>query len=154
MSAKSIALEMLKRHEGFRSKPYQCPAGYWTIGYGHNLQAAGYTKPEIDKLQFAGWTQKDAEQRLIWDIGVVVAALEKLPVWLGLSDERKAVLIDMAVNLGVAGLLKFKKLLAAITAQDWDKADFEMRNSMWAKQVPSRAVELRRIMKSGIIEGG
>jgi lysozyme len=29
----------IKRHEGFRSQPYTCPAGRWTIGYGYNLES-------------------------------------------------------------------------------------------------------------------
>jgi len=30
-------VELIKKHEGFRSKAYKCPAGVWTIGYGHTL---------------------------------------------------------------------------------------------------------------------
>ncbi len=32
-------VELVKRSEGFRAKPYLCPAGYWTIGYGFLCQA-------------------------------------------------------------------------------------------------------------------
>lgn len=29
--------ELMHRYEGFRNKPYLCPAHIWTIGYGHVL---------------------------------------------------------------------------------------------------------------------
>lgn len=152
MSAESIALVMLKRHEGYRQKPYQCTAGKWTIGYGTNLEAAGYTDQEIRKLDVIGWSQSEAETKLIWDIRTVVSALEKLPLWAGLDDARRAVLIDMAYNLGIGGLLKFKKLLAAVEQRDWQAAVFEMLNSKWAKELPTRSAELRNVMKAGVID--
>lgn len=152
MSAESIALTMLKRHEGYRQKPYQCTAGKWTIGYGTNLEAAGYSDQEIRKLDVIGWSQSEAETKLIWDIRTIVAALEKLPLWAGLDDARRAVLIDMAYNLGVGGLLKFKRLLAAVEQRDWSGAVFEMLNSKWAKELPTRSAELRNVMKTGVID--
>lgn len=35
MKTSSKGIEFIKRHEGFRARAYQCPAGVWTIGYGH-----------------------------------------------------------------------------------------------------------------------
>jgi len=33
--------DLIKKHEGLRLTPYRCSAGYRTIGWGHNLDAAG-----------------------------------------------------------------------------------------------------------------
>lgn len=35
MKTSDRGIELIKRHEGFRSRAYLCPAGVWTIGYGH-----------------------------------------------------------------------------------------------------------------------
>ena len=55
----------------------------------------------------------------------------------------------MAFNLGVAGLLKFKKMIAALEKRDYDTAAIEMLDSQWAKQVGQRSQELSRQMRTG-----
>ena len=45
MKVSDACVEMIKHHEGVRSKPYSCPAGLWTIGVGHVLY------PEQAKLK-------------------------------------------------------------------------------------------------------
>jgi len=35
MKTSELGLALIKHYEGFRSKPYRCPAGLWTVGYGH-----------------------------------------------------------------------------------------------------------------------
>ena len=63
---------------------------------------------------------------------------------------RADVLVNMAFNVGVAGLLKFRKTLEAICNDDYDTAAGEMLNSKWASQVKSRAVYLARQMRTGL----
>jgi GH24 family phage-related lysozyme (muramidase) len=46
------ARELLKELEGLYLTPYQCPAGKWTIGYGHNLEANGLTAEEARRVDF------------------------------------------------------------------------------------------------------
>lgn len=62
---------------------------------------------------------------------------------------RAEVLINMAFNMGVKGLLKFRRMLDAVRADDYDKAATHMLDSRWASQVGRRAVELARQMKTG-----
>lgn len=61
MKVSDACVEMIKHHEGVRSKPYRCPAGLWTIGVGHVLYPEQATmkmpermalplKPEHDRL--------------------------------------------------------------------------------------------------------
>ena len=40
MKVSEEGLKLLKHHEGFRKKPYQCAAKIWTIGYGHAMYPA------------------------------------------------------------------------------------------------------------------
>ncbi|HEX2113147.1 MAG TPA: glycoside hydrolase family protein [Alphaproteobacteria bacterium] len=129
-------LEQLVAHEGVRLKPYRCPAGKLTIGIGRNLDDVGLTRGEAFMLASN-------------DIVRTEALLEKLAVWGALGDVRQRVLCDMAFNMGVAGLMQFRKMFAAIEAQDFARAADEMLASAWAKQVPGRADKLARMMRTG-----
>lgn len=139
MSAQDIALVMLKRHEGLRQKPYNCPRGFLTIGYGRNIEARGISRQE-------------AEYLLSNDIDEAIDFLQKQHYWYGLNDARKAVLIDMLVNMGIPTFSMFKKFAIALDKQDYNAAAKEMRASIWFKQVPNRANELMQIMAAGVIE--
>ncbi len=135
----SRLIEQLKRHEGFSSKPYRCTAGRLTIGYGRNLDANGITEEEADRM-------------LSSDLADVVRVLSvRLPIYNDptVSHVRLSVLDNMAFNLGVSGLLQFKKMIAAFEKRDYDTAAKEMLNSKWAKQVKGRAVELSEQMRTG-----
>ena len=66
-----------------------------------------------------------------------------------LSPERQAVLVNMAFNLGIAGLLAFKRMLAACERGEYAAAAREMLDSVWAKQVGARAVRLAEQMRTG-----
>lgn len=124
-------------HEGLRLTPYRCPAGKLTIGVGRNLEAVGISKDE-------------AKLMLRNDLLRTRLGLEKvLPGFLALSPRRRMALIDMAFNLGLNGLLKFKKMLASLVAGDWDQAAAEMLDSTWASQVGQRAVTLATMIKEG-----
>jgi len=63
---------------------------------------------------------------------------------------RRGALINMCFNLGIYGLLGFKKALAAIQAGEWELAAEEMLDSKWHTQVGSRAERLAKQMKTGL----
>lgn len=138
MSIKPSKLrEMLKRHEGLRLKPYLCPSGKYTIGYGRNLEDNGITLMEANIM-------------LSEDISRVLQECTNAFVWFNaISIERQDVVADMAYNLGMTRLLKFKKFLSAMSAQDYVRAAQEMLDSRYAQQVPMRARELARMMVTG-----
>jgi len=136
--------EMLKLHEGLRLKPYQCTAGRWTIGYGHNLEANNEAIP-------VSITLEQAERYLDQDMASAERQCRsRLPLAFdALDDARKAVLIDMCFNLGINGLLGFKNTLAAIAAGKYTSAGANMMSSKWATQVKGRASRLSRMMACG-----
>lgn len=136
---KEKIVEQIKRHEGFSGTPYKCPAGKTTIGYGRNLDA----KP---------LSEEEAHFMLINDLNEVVYRVrEKVVFYDDLDEARKGVLINMAFNLGVAGLMKFKKMLMSLHCKDYKRASEEMLDSKWAKQVGKRAIDLSEQMKTGKI---
>lgn len=131
-------IQQLRRHEGERLKPYRCTAGKLTIGVGRNLEDRGITAEESAYL-----LNNDIERE--WK-----ALKTALPWVTGLNDVRQRVLLDMAFNLGIDGLLKFKNTLATIQRGDYERAAGMMLDSLWARQVKGRAVRLAEMMKTGI----
>ena len=144
----------LELDEGVRLSPYRCTAGFLTIGVGRNLDT---NKLTAEELAFVGHncrtkpiTKEQSDYLLKNDIEKVCADLMKfLPWWAYLGDVRKRVLVNMAFNLGIAGLLKFENTLALIRSGSYSQAASEMVKSKWAKQVGKRADRLANMMKTG-----
>jgi len=127
--------EDLIAEEGVRLKPYLCPAGETTIGVGRNLDDVGIT-------------QDEAMEMLDNDIDRVNAQLAKALPWLETKppDVQRAI-ANMTFQMGIGALLKFKKMLAAIQARDYNAARREALNSAWAKQTPQRAKRVTDLFK-------
>lgn len=131
--------EQLLRDEGFVPYAYRDSLGYFTIGVGRL----------IDKNKGGGITREEALHLLENDIAKVDKQLrEKLPWTANLSEARRGVLLNMAFQLGINGLLGFKNTLAMIERGEYVKAADGMLNSLWAKQTPVRAKRLSEQMRT------
>lgn len=129
--------EQLIRDEGRRLALYQDSAGLWTIGVGHNLSAHGISDAVCDLM-------------LDEDIARVLAGLKARAGWyVTLPEPRRAVLENMAFNLGIGGLMGFRRMLAFLQAGDYAGAAGEMADSKWASQVGGRARRLAEQMRTG-----
>lgn len=127
----------LRRHEGERLKPYRDTTGHLTIGVGRNLDANGI-HPDESALMLAN------------DIDAAAKGVSARLLWFDALDAvRQAVLVNMAFNLGVSGLLDFHKMLSAVEHGQYGRAADEMIDSTWARQVGARAVELAAQMRTG-----
>jgi len=131
----------LKRHEGFRAKPYRCTAGVWTIGYGHT-GGIGPNTPPIP-LDIAEDLLRDDAAMAIEDARKVCRCFDNL------SPARKCVIANMSFNLGAKRLAGFKRTLNAICSGDYTSASLYMLDSKWASQVGARARELAKMMSTG-----
>ena len=130
-------IDILKRHEGFKSSVYKCTAGLYTIGFGRM----------VDSSLSGGITLEEAEFLLKNDIGKCEKILfNKLDFYKDLSENRQIVLLDMYFNLGNR-LFKFVNTLEHIKNKNFEEASKEMLSSKWANQVGQRAVTLSKIMK-------
>lgn len=120
------AVELAKRFEGFhrvpkidplrRAHPYICPAGFWTVGFGH------LCKPNHPPI-----TETEAEAYLAQDlVNALTATLWYCPVLAMQSDSRLAAIVDFTFNLG-AGRLQTSTLRQRINQQDWAAAGRELR---------------------------
>lgn len=130
-------IAQLKVHEGVRDKVYLDTEGIETIGVGRNLKDKGLSEDEIDYL-----LQNDISE---FKSGVQ----DTWSWWDNLDDVRQRVVVDMAFNMGLGGLSKFKKTLGHIEAGEYEEAASEMLNSRWAEQVGRRAKTLSEMMRTG-----
>ena len=138
----------IKLHEGLRLMPYEDSLGKLTIGYGHRV-----TKAE-EKLFADGITQGMADE--LFERDFAKAAAQALNIsgsktWAALNNARRGVIIEMCFQLGMGGVLKFKRMWDALDVLDFYKAADEMLDSLWHnKQTPRRALLLANIMSSGV----
>lgn len=127
----------LTRDEDRRPRIYIDSVGKTTGGVGRNLSDVPFSDDEIDLM-------------LTNDIEKAETGLDaRLSWWRVLDPVRQRVLLNMAFNMGVAGLLAFTNTLAAVHAGDYDAAADEMLNSKWAGQVHDRAQRLAQMMRTG-----
>lgn len=124
--------------EGVRSRPYSDSVGKITIGCGRNLSDNGVSRGEI-ALMFDN------------DLATAEAVARKLiPNFDLLSDARKAVVVNMAFNMGLKGLATFVNTLESIVAGRYADAARGMLASKWATQVGARAQRLALSMQDNI----
>ncbi|MDI9331432.1 MAG: lysozyme [Alphaproteobacteria bacterium] len=120
------AVELAKRFEGFERKvkrgteitaiPYICPAGYWTIGYGHLCDAK---HPPITEAEAEGYLATDL-------ITALNATLRYCPVLATEPQGRLVAIADFTFNLG-AGRLQTSTLRRRVNQRDWAAAATELR---------------------------
>lgn len=129
---------MIERHEGRRKKPYRDSAGKWTVGVGHNLEADD--KPLSDRV---------VDLMLDDDIAYAQTDAKTFPWFAGLDSVRQDVIVDMIFNMGLITFSTFRNTIALIAAGDYTKAADYMLQSLWARQVGPRAIELSKMMRTG-----
>jgi len=123
-------------NEGYRKDLYYDTEGIPTIGIGFNL--------------LEGFTLEESTAVLKLRMRTCIDELcSNVPAYLTVCQARKIVLLDMTYNLGITRLLKFKKMLAALEAGDYQLAAKEMLDSTYARQVKGRARRNARMMVTG-----
>jgi lysozyme len=147
--------------EGLVLTVYQDTLGIDTIGIGRNLKDRGISKAELEHMDIPnmdvvyehGITKEDAVYLATNDVQIVEDELcQAHPCVDSLDSVRQLVVMDMAFNMGVPRLKKFKNMWAAIHEKDFPTAAKEMLDSRWANQVKSRAVRLAHAMHTGEIK--
>jgi len=143
------AVELAKRFEGFhrvpkvnpgRAHPYICPAGYWTIGYGHLCEPTHTPITEIE-----------AEFYLAHDLQTALAAtLRYCPVLATESEGRLAAIVDFTFNLG-AGRLQTSTLRRRINQRDWLASGQELRRWVYGGGNVLPGLVLRRKTESYLL---
>jgi len=150
-------LDQLVEHEGLELVAYEDSLGIDTIGIGRNLENRGLTETELahigkDVSDICEWgiTKEDAYYLAENDIKIVEKEVcEAHSCVVELDEIRQRIIIDMAFNMGVPRLNKFKKMWKAIDEENFEEAKIQMLDSRWARQVGNRAVRLSNAMETG-----
>lgn len=130
----------IQRDEGCVLHVYQDSESFWTIGYGRL----------IDPRRGGGITQREAEMLLDHDIERAMLGLDsKLPWWRELSQMRQRALVNAAFNLGINGLLTFRRALAALKDGRYAESADEFLDSKWHQQVGRRAKVIADMVRYG-----
>lgn len=134
-------------HEGFREHPYKDRNGI-SVGYGYSLtkNPLHLSKAQLRKLS-KGITKKEAEQLTAQVLTKLDTELSDMAWYTGLNTKERYVTLDMAYNLGINGVSKFKRALHYIGSNN-DRAAKELLNSKWARQVGSRATDLAATLRN------
>jgi len=134
----------LREDEGVEYQIYLDHLGYPTFGVGHLV-----TENDPEHGQEVG-TRIDEERvfsAFDEDLDVAIEECKVLyteAVWETFPGELQECLVNMMFNLGRPRLSKFRKFNAALLKKDWATAGVEGRDSLWYKQVGTRAERLMR----------
>lgn len=138
-------VDSIIRHEGFKARPYIDPLAhtkvpnevyevvkrYWsalTPTFGHGLT---YITEDESRAIVANRVRQLRDE-----------LSKELPWFSEAPAPVQDVLVEMAYQLGVTGVRKFKNTLAYLAGDNYAAAADEMLNSLWATQTPRRAREL------------
>lgn len=134
-------VDQLRRDEGERLAVYQDQLGYWTIGVGRL----------VDARRGGGITAEESAYLLANDISKRRQALAQRYSWFAALDPaRQAALVNMAFQLGLEGLDRFPRMLAAVRDQRYAEAESHGLDSVWARQqTPGRARRVMRQLATG-----
>lgn len=137
MTYLDILRAQLRIDEGVKTHPYVDTVGKVSIGIGRNLTDVGINGPEMSMMFENDIASAEKTARvLVWNFDA-------------LSDARKAVVVNMAFNLGYDRLSQFKNTLSLINTGRYVNAADAMLASKWAAQVGQRAIRLAHQMKVG-----
>lgn len=126
-------IKLIEKEEGWREESYYCSEGYPTIGYGFKLSDKDAPLPKFELPKVVGD---------LWLKTILNESIDCLNdfVWFTkLNLARQAIIISMVHQMGLYGVLKFKKMIKALEDNNYIKAAAEMLDSKWAHQTPLRA---------------
>lgn len=134
------ATYLIRKYEGFSPIPYRCPAGYWTVGYGHVLQPGERYDAPI--------SEEYAIQLLMKDIHHAEQAVSRL-IPAQLTPGQRAALISFVFNVGGGALQRSTLRRRAARGEHLEAAE-EFPKWVWArgKKLPGlmkRRAEERKV---------
>lgn len=134
--ASEALLALLRDAEGWEAKPYRCPAGYPTIGFGHRI-------PSMEHHEL---TPAEGETLLAEDVATMEAAVLKIcPMLIGEPQPRIDAMVDFAFNLGPHRIHN-TTLEKRIAVKDWLGAAAQLRRWVYAT-VDGKATRLPGLVK-------
>ena len=124
-------VQNLKGYEGYKPTWYTDTEGYETIGFGFKK----------DSLRLSRQVSSLILREKINDLYINMAVY---PWFLEINPNARMVLVELSYQVGIAGMLKFKKMLKAIQDNDYITASKEILDSKLARQTPQRVKDLSK----------
>jgi len=157
MSLDRRVIEMIKHHEGVRTKPYQCPALIWTVGVGHVIDQSHIKIPLAERKALPipdGWNRTlsmgEVDEMLAKDLVSFEAGVRRLCPD-GLTPGRLGALTSFAFNVGLGNLQRSTLRMkhnrgdyegAAEAFLDWTKAGGKVLKGLVSRRNDERALYL------------
>ena len=137
-------IETLKRHEGVKPHAYKDSMGILHIGCGRNIQDG------FKRNKGLGLSDDEIDYMLSNDIVRTIKELAKEYPWFNELEDgaRRDGIINMHFNLGRVRFAQFKKAIAYMKKGDHSNAAVEFLDSLWARQVKGRSLEVTDMIKT------
>ena len=143
-----IALALIKHFEGCRLRPYLCPAGIPTIGYGNTR----YVDGEKVSMGDDPISREEAEELLQYALIKIPRSVFRLcPVLIAEDEGKQAGIFDFVFNLGT-GNLKASTLRRRINEGNWDETAHELRKWVYGVGRRLRGLVIRRNVEARFFE--
>ena len=138
-------MDMIKRHEGVRTKPYKDSLGLWTVGVGHLIGDGKTLPPEWDReLSMA-----EVDKLFYEDYMSHKKAAMKIPGFNMVNAKAQGALIDLTFNMGNTWFKKWPNFVKNLSEGNTVGAANSLEDSNWFKQVKGRAVTIVSLIKQG-----
>lgn len=169
MKLSKVGAELMHRYEGYRNRPYLCPAHIWTIGYGHVLyqdqirlpmvRVEGKDVPMIRKEyplrqeDNRVWSKQEIEELFEEDVKSFERGVLRLVPGCAGYQGRFDALVSFAFNVG-AGNLQRSTIRMRANRNEWQAAGdaFLLWNKAGGKVLPGldrRRKDERALFLSG-----
>lgn len=124
MKTNESGLSLIKSFEGLRLKAYKCPAGVWTIGYGH-------TGKDVKPGMII--TEEQAEQLLRQDLERFEKGVDDL-VEVDINENQYSALVSLAYNIGLGNFKKstLLKLINKGNQNELEAVHSQFKRWVWA----------------------
>lgn len=140
---------ILTYEEGYRAKPYIDSEGYPTVGKGTKIGPKG---TDISLYQFEV-TEKIADLFLEQRLSNKRQRLMKMQWYVDLNSDRQEIILSMAYQMGIHGVLKFQNMIKAAKAGLFDEMADEALDSKWARSdSPERALRHSIVLRTGRLD--
>jgi lysozyme len=144
MSSLAPLHDMIRMFEGLRLKPYMCPAGVATIGYGSTT----YPDGRRVSLRDDSITKDYAEELMQRDAAIFAAAAKALSP--NLSGDKLCAIADFCYNLG-STRYKGSTLRKRVDAEDWNGAALEIGKWVMGGGKKLPGLVIRRVAEAELL---
>ena len=117
-------MALIRRFEGFRANAYRCPAGVWTIGFGHTSEAG---PPAVKRGMVVG--EEEANRILATDVARLAGEVGPL-LAREVSAAQFSALVSFAYNVGI-GAFRSSSVLRAVNGGRFDEVPKRLK--LWVK---------------------